>query len=177
MKLTYLLGKLRHVVTSVAFTGDVELVGLSLGKTLEELQHEPVVVDGGLVVTGCVICLVFRVGKPHTGGLLDEEDVGDLVPAELIHVEVALLVGEERPVLSKQSHNSAAARTAVRPQDHRVVLGGLFGLKIPIKDFLPVRLVINRKVARVVLEGSFLLLTREEVLQRQYLMVRGVWSM
>jgi len=108
---------------SVGLAAEVELVGLALGEAIEEGLNESVVVDSGLVVSGLVVGGVAAVAETDAGGLLYEEDVGDLVPAELVVDDVSVRVRDKGTVLGEETEEATASRSAVRPEDDGVVGG------------------------------------------------------
>jgi len=111
----------RHVVTTIALRSDVERVALDFREAFEKGENQLVVVNGSLSITSLVVRRVGTVGEPNTGRLLDEEHVGNLIPAELVRGQGTIGVGEERSLLSEESKKATASWPSVGPENNGIV--------------------------------------------------------
>lgn len=112
-----------HVDSSVGFTGDVEWV-------VEELRVARVeVLNGGHGIAGLRHIIVDAVLRVHanretdTSRAFNIEHVCPFIPGVRIVLDVELtIVDHEGTVFLEQSKQRRAARAAIEPDDHRVVL-------------------------------------------------------
>mmetsp|Transcript_6707 Transcript_6707/g.17530 ORF Transcript_6707/g.17530 Transcript_6707/m.17530 type:complete len:537 (-) Transcript_6707:67-1677(-) len=148
-----LLDELREggrVVAAVALGGDEEgllgVLGVGREPILEELEH----VGRHLLLVGHTD--VERVGvirEARADGLVDEEDVGLLVPRVRIEAQRAVRVNLVRPVLDHQREHAAAPRPARHPQDERIVGGIAARLEEPVEE---VARAVDRHIAGKVVD-------------------------
>ena len=106
-----------HIVASVTLSGHVEVILFEARKHLKKRLEEQEIVCRGLLVVGAVMRLVCGPAEPDARGLLDIQDRGLLVPAVLVQLDGAGVVGEaEGSVLCPESvRNRRGSRSTVRP--------------------------------------------------------------
>jgi hypothetical protein len=69
-----------HVMTSVGFAGNVKVIRLSLGESLQKLSNQNVIVRRSLFIVCFIIRCCIRIRKSHSRRLFDIEDISKLVP-------------------------------------------------------------------------------------------------
>ena len=110
---------MQHIRSAVTLGRKVEgKVGVLRVTRKEELEEGIHVLasDGTCVNLGSV----RAVRVADVDGLVEEDDVGVRVPAELVEGRVLALVGDPAwPELEHQTGHGAAARTAVQPESER----------------------------------------------------------
>lgn len=87
----------------IGLTSDVEGQVAVLGELVEEVLQEGVEILGNLLLVRHVTVLVLNVGEASASGLVDEEQVGELIPSVLVGLEGQVLVDSVRSVLKEHS--------------------------------------------------------------------------
>ena len=115
-------------MTTVRLASNVEVLLGILGELMEEERQERVNVltsiDGGAD-------LAAAVGVADVDGLVKEDDGSIVVPGVGVADNLNLLVDGGRAELQEEAGQRRAAWATVEPENNRVVLGVVSGLKEP----------------------------------------------
>ena len=127
------------VMAGVRLTSDVEVTASELGVLLNEATEHDGHILGDLSL-GLGI-MEATLGEAGADGLIDVEQVGDLVPGVFVALEGRVLVELVGTVLVEESDLRGAAGAASEPQDERVGGGGTAGVEQPVEHIILV--VVN----------------------------------
>lgn len=111
-----------NVVTSITLTCEIEVSTLELWILLKEPVNELLEVVSNLLFISFVVEDAGALAEPSAHGLVDKEEVGDIVPGVLVFLESQILLDNEGSVLVKESNFGGATWSACQPDDQGVLI-------------------------------------------------------
>lgn len=115
-----------------------------------QLQISPEHVFADLFLPVVEVSGGLAVAEPHAGRLVDPDHVGSLVPrAGVGHGRLAVAIDRARPVLGEEGQGRRAPGAAREPQDQRVLVWGVLGLRHPEEILLVCRTLVLEAICNL----------------------------
>lgn len=117
----YSKSEIRDVNSSIGFSGDIEISSNKLGELNVERIHGFKEIIGSYLIIKLLVRSGLGIRVSNSGGSLDVQHVGSLVPGEgIVKNSIVKIVEHTGPVLHDEAEKGRASGASVEPDQKRI---------------------------------------------------------